>query len=421
MLLASAPLSAPGPGPPSAAWWWTTKKATPVMGAEVLVQSTPLRALTGDDGRFESPCRTAAPTRSSSSPMATAARRSRPTPPAPQSAPLRVSLEPQLFDVPGVTVTASRSTVRPGQAPVSIAILSGEELRRRDVTNLSEALPFAPGRDLQRGPHGYPRLQRHRPRRRQPGPDAAGRTPGAHGRGIADRLQHPAASRRGPHRDREGPQLDPVGHETPWPASVNVITPPAPGAPAHRRARLLRRVRTPRATWDFTDERLSMRGLQIQHARQIGDAGVTVFAGREGSDGFRQNGGQERWQWRAKAVFGAESSKPLEVFASGKREDLEEFFTWLSPERRLECGSRGPGRLEAQFRSRLRDDGHSGRDLDVQAAASAPGAARPQPELLPRQRGTITVPRATAPTCSCRSSPAYGTRSRPEEKPLEPT
>ncbi|MYC98970.1 MAG: TonB-dependent receptor plug domain-containing protein, partial [Gammaproteobacteria bacterium] len=117
----------------------------PVLGAEVLVQSTPLRALTADDGSFEIPVPDGGTytlfviadgfgnAEVTANPAATA------------SEPVRISLEPQLFDVPGVTVTASRTTVRPGDAPVSVAILSADELQRRDVTNLKEALPFAQG------------------------------------------------------------------------------------------------------------------------------------------------------------------------------------------------------------------------------------------------------------------------------------
>ncbi|MYH48072.1 MAG: hypothetical protein F4151_00715, partial [Gammaproteobacteria bacterium] len=117
----------------------------PVMGAEVLVQSTPLRALTAEDGSFEIPVPDEGTytlfviadgygsAEVTADPATTAAE------------PLRIPLEAQLFDVPGVTVTASRTTVRPGDAPVSVAILSGDELQRRDVTNLKEALPFAQG------------------------------------------------------------------------------------------------------------------------------------------------------------------------------------------------------------------------------------------------------------------------------------
>ncbi|MYK68930.1 MAG: TonB-dependent receptor plug domain-containing protein [Gammaproteobacteria bacterium] len=306
----------------------------PVMGAEVLVQSTPLRALTAEDGSFEIPVPDEGTytlfviadgygsAEVTADPATTAAE------------PLRIPLEAQLFDVPGVTVTASRTTVRPGDAPVSVAILSGDELQRRDVTNLKEALPFAQGVTFNaghmdiRGSSGFARGVGSRVLMLLDGHRAL--------TGAESRIDYNIL----PLLDVDRVEIVKGPNSTLWGTNamagvVNVITRPPLGPPRTAVRGYYGVFDTP-GNLHFTDERLSMRGLQIQHSRQIGGAGVTVFAGREGTDGFRQNGGQERWQWRAKAVFGAESSRPLEVFASGKREDVEEFFTWLSPERPLQ-------------------------------------------------------------------------------------
>ncbi len=332
MLLASAPLAAQAG--PTIRGLVVDEAGTPVMGAEVLVQSTPLRALSGDDGRFA----LAVPETGAYLLVVIAdgygTAEVTADPGATSSDPLRVSLEPLLFDVPGVTVTASRTTVRPGQAPVSIAVMSGEELRRRDVTNLKEALPFAQGVTFNagqldiRGSSGIARGVGSRVLMLLDGHRAL--------TGVESGIDYNIL----PLLDVDRVEIVKGPNSTLWGTNamagvVNVITRPPLGPPRTAVRGYYGVFDTP-VNLDFTDERLSMRGLQIQHSRQIGGAGVTVFAGREGSDGFRQNGGQERWQWRAKAVFGAESSKPLEVFASWKREDLEEFFTWLSPERRLE-------------------------------------------------------------------------------------
>ncbi len=310
------------------------EEGTPLMGAEVLVRSTPLGARADENGRFE----IAVPGAGAYT-LFVIADGYRGVdvavgPAANASAPLRVSLEPLLFDVPGVTVTASRATVRPGDAPVSVAILSGEELRRRDVTDIREALPFAQGVTFNagqmdiRGSSGIARGVGSRVLMLLDGHRALTGVESGIDYGILPLL------------DIDRIEIVKGPNSTLWGANamagvVNVITRPPLGPPRTAVRGYYGVFDTP-DNLAFTDERLSMRGLQIQHARQIGGAGVTVFAGREGSDGFRQNGGQERWRWRAKAVFGAESSKPLTVFASGKREDLEEFFTWLSPARRLE-------------------------------------------------------------------------------------
>ena len=333
ILLAPAPLAAQA-GPTIRGVVVDDDEGAPVMGAEVLVQSTPLRALTGEDGSFE----LSVPeggiwtlfviAEGYGSAEVTA------DPASTASEPLRISLAPLLFDVPGLTVTASRTTLRPGDAPVSVAILSGDELQRRDVTNLKEALPFAQGVTFNaghldiRGSSGIARGVGSRVLMLLDGHRAL--------TGVESGIDYSIL----PLLDVDRVEIVKGPNSTLWGTNamagvVNVITRPPLGPPRTAVRGYYGVFDTP-GNLDFTDERLSMRGLQIQHSRQIGGAGVTVFAGREGSDGFRQNGGQERWQWRAKAVFGAESSKPLEVFASGKREDLEEFFTWLSPERRLE-------------------------------------------------------------------------------------
>ena len=331
MLLANAPLAAQA-GSTIRGVVVDGDEGTAVMGAEVLVRSTPLRVLTGEDGGFE----VAVPDGGTYALVVIADGYGSAEITADPAAtePLRIALEPLLFDVPGVTVTASRTAVRPGDAPVSVAILSGEELQRRDVTNLGEALPFAQGVTFNagqmdiRGSSGIARGVGSRVLMLLDGHRALTGVESGIDYGILPLL------------DVDRVEIVKGPNSTLWGTNamagvVNVITRP-PLGPPRTAVRAYYGVFDTPGGLDFTDERLSMRGLQIQHARQIGGAGVTVFAGREGSDGFRQNGGQERWQWRAKAVFGAESSKPLEVFASGKREDLEEFFTWLSPERRLE-------------------------------------------------------------------------------------
>ena len=86
---------------------------------------------------------------------------------------------------------------------------------------------------------------------------------------------------------------------------------------------------------DFSGGRLSSQGLQVQHSRRVGNVHTALFAARESSDGFRQNGGMDGWRLRGKAILG-DSATPLKLFATWKRDDMEEFFTWLSEDRRLE-------------------------------------------------------------------------------------
>ena len=215
-----------------------------------------------------------------------------------------------------------------------MAVVSGDELQRRDVTSLDQALPFAQGVTFNagqmdiRGSSGIARGVGSRVLMLVDGH----RVLGGVGSGIdfgmlpvldVERIEIV----KGPHSTLFGTNA--MG------GVVNVITrPPVDGTRTVVRG-YWGVYDTPVET-SFTDERLDMQGLQIQHARRVGGADMTVMVAREGSDGFRQNGSLQRWRVRAKTVFGADSPGPLELFLSWKRDDAEEFFTWRSPERRLE-------------------------------------------------------------------------------------
>ena len=306
-----------------------------IEGAEVLVRSMQLRTLTDAEGRFE----LTLPEQSEPVRLVVVAGFYRTVerevdPGTAVREPPTISLEKMLFELPGVTVTANRGNARPGAAPVSVSVIGRDELRRRDVTSLNEALPFAQGVTFNAGQM-----------------DIRGSSGIA--RGVGSRVLmlldgHRVLAGIGssidfgllPLLDVERIEIVKGPHSTLFGTNamggvVNVITrPPVDGTRTVVRG-YYGVFDTP-GERDFTEEVLSMRGLQIQHARQIGPAGTIVFLGREGSDGFRQNGGVQRWRFRAKTVFGAETFTPWEVFVNWKHEEAEEFFTWLSPERPLE-------------------------------------------------------------------------------------
>ena len=303
--------------------------------AQVLVRSTQLRAYTGADGTFELELPdvgdhihlvvVAAGFRTLEHPV---------DPLAARSAPLTLALERTLFEVPGVTVTANRGNAQPGEAAVSVAVISGDELQRRDVTNLNEALPYAQGVTFNagqmdiRGASGIARGVGSRVLMLVDGHRVLGGVGSAIDFGMlpiidVERIEIV----KGPHSTLFGTNA--LG------GVVNVITRPPIDGPRTVVRGYYGVFDTP-GEMSFTEERLNMQGLQIQHARRIGSADATIMIGREGSDGFRQNGDLQRWRMRAKTVFGAESLSPLELFLSWKRDDAEEFFTWRSPERPLE-------------------------------------------------------------------------------------
>ena len=306
-----------------------------IAQAEVLVRSTQLRTFTGDTGDFE----IVLPELGEHIELLVVATGFRTVEraldlEAEATVPLTIALERAFFEVPGLTVTASRGNAQPGDAPVSVAIIGGEELQRRDVTNLSEALPFAQGVTFNagqmdiRGSSGIARGVGSRVLMLLDGHRVLTGVGSAIDFGLLPILDVERVEIvKGPHSTLFGTNA--MG------GVVNVITrPPIDGT--RTAVRGYYGVYDIPGELDFTEERLNMQGLQIQHSRRIGAANATFMVGREGSDGFRQNGDLQRWRVRGKAVFGAQSPNPWEVFASWKREDAEEFFTWRSPERPLE-------------------------------------------------------------------------------------
>ena len=305
----------------------------PVFGADVLVRSTPLWASSGEDGSFEIalPGEGAYTLVVVAGGFRTVERTIQPGEAGDE--PLRFAMERLLFEVPGLTVTANRGT-HPGDAPTSVAVISGDELERRSVANLTEALPFAQGVTFNAGQMDI-------------------RGSSGLSRGVGSRVLmlldgHRTLAGVGssvdfgilPTLDVERIEIVKGPHSTLWGTNalggvVNVITRPPPEETRTVVRGYYGLFNTP-DTLVFSDERLSLQGIQVQHSRKVGSAHTTLFAGREGSAGFRQNGEVDRWRLRAKAVFGARSATPLELFATWKREDAEEFFTWRSHRHRLE-------------------------------------------------------------------------------------
>ena len=309
----------------------------PVAGAQVVVRWTPLQTSAGEDGSFE----IALPGRGEyilfvvADGFRAVERAVRAGTAAQVS--LRIELERLLFEVPSLNVTVNRGT-RPGDASTSVAVIGGDELKRRNVTNLDEALPFAQGVSFNAG---YMDIR------------------GSSGiaRGVGSRVLMLLDGHRTlsgvessidfgvlPILDVERVEIVKGPHSTLWGSNalggvVNVITRPPLGETRTVVRGYYGLFDTP-GHLSFSDERLSMQGIQLQHSQKIGAAHTTVFVGREGTDGYRQNGRMDRWRVRAKAIFGAESATPWELFASWKSQDAEEFFTWVSPDRPLEVDPR---------------------------------------------------------------------------------
>ena len=250
--------------------------------------------------------------------------------------PLRIELERLLVEMPGLNVTAS-GRARAGASAVSVAEIGGEELKRRGVVDLDEALPFAQGVNINagaidiRGSSGIARGVGSRVLTLLDGHRTLSGVESSVDFGILPVLDVERIEIvKGPHSTLFGTNA--MG------GVVNVITRPPLGGAETVAQGYFGAFLVP-SHLSFTDSLLSMRGIQVQHSQLIGPAHSTVFVGREVSDGYRQNGFMDRWRVRAKTIFGAESITPLEVFASWKGQDAGEFFTWAASDRPLEVDS----------------------------------------------------------------------------------
>jgi outer membrane receptor for ferrienterochelin and colicins len=244
------------------------------------------------------------------------------------SVPVTVSLRSAPVGLADIVVTASRAPERSGQSGASVTMLSSQELVRRNVTTLDQALQFEPGVTFNAGQM-----------------DIRGSTGLA--RGVGSRVLllldgHPILSGDGGEIDFESlPLLDVDRVEVVKGAYsaqygsnalggvVNVLTAPIAEQPQTT-------VRMHYDTWQFPDryrytsEPLDAKGFGLQHSQRVGDFGARVFLGRELSDGYRQDDESTRWLGRAKLSSLEGSAHPWDVYALWAKERLGEFFTWRS-------------------------------------------------------------------------------------------
>jgi outer membrane receptor protein involved in Fe transport len=241
---------------------------------------------------------------------------------------VRVSLRSAPVGLADIVVTASRAPERSGESSASVAMLSSQELVRRNVTTLDQALQFEPGVTFNAGQM-----------------DIRGSTGIA--RGVGSRVLllldgHPILSGDGGEIDFESlPLLDVDRVEVVKGAYsaqygsnalggvVNVLTAPIAEQPQTT-------LRMHYDSWQMPDryryssEPLDAKGFGLQHSQRVGNVGARVFLGRELSDGYRQDDESTRWLGRAKLSSGEGSAHPWDVYMLWAQERLGEFFTWRS-------------------------------------------------------------------------------------------
>lgn len=242
---------------------------------------------------------------------------------------ITVSLVSVPVSLADVVVTASRSPEGSQESGASVSVLSGQELARRNVTTLDQALAFEPGVTFNAGQM-----------------DIRGSSGLA--RGVGSRVLllldgHPVLSGDGGEIDFESlPLLDVDRVEVVRGAYsalygsnalggvVQVLTSPVPTRAPESLFRVHYGAWQLPDRYRFTRERLDERGISLQHSRRLGPVGARVSLGHELSDGFRQDDGQARWIGRLKLASAEASTHPWDAYALWTRERLGEFFTWRS-------------------------------------------------------------------------------------------
>ena len=226
-------------------------------------------------------------------------------------------------ELPGVVVTASRGLQESGDAPVSIAVLSQQEIQRRNVITLDEALAYEPGVIFQ---HGTIDIR-----------GASGIAGGVASRVLLLVDDHPLLT--GATREIDFDALPVLNIDrvevVRGPASalygsnalggvVNVITRPI-GFEPQTTVRAYYGAYDPPSRDRFTSDLLDLKGVEVEHDQPIGDFGSRVFLERSQSDGFTQNGGVSRWLGRAELTYPNGSPLPMNVVravGAGRRRQL---------------------------------------------------------------------------------------------------
>ena len=310
--------------------------AAGLEGARVLLEGTPLAAATGVGGRFIFTDVAAGRYRlrvaavgyvADSLPDVTVT--------SADTTRVVVTMRSAAVALPGIVVTASRAPERVEDAPASVAVLSHDEVIARDVNTVDGALPFVPGVTFN-GPGQM---------------DIRGSTGSAGG--VGSRVLtlidgHPALSGDGGEIIFEAlPLLDLDQIEVVKGAAsalygsnalggvVNLVTAPIGNRPETVVRAHAGLYQVP-SRYQFTDERLNVQGLTLQHSRRIGSIGVRIAADRETSDGFQQNGQYGRWFLRAKVTSAPEAAHPWDAYVMWSRNDSGDFLSWRSQDQPFE-------------------------------------------------------------------------------------
>jgi iron complex outermembrane receptor protein len=250
---------------------------------------------------------------------------------------ITLALARRAVDLPGIVVTAGTGSDRAGEGSVSVAVVGRDELRRRDVTTLDAELPFVPGVAIN---HSTLDIR-----------GASGLDEGVGSRVLLMLDGHPLLTPDGgqinfyaiPLLDVDRVEVVKGAYSALYGSAalggvINMLTTPVEAEPKTMARGYAGAYDTP-AQDRFTPDERHYAGLELQHSRQIGGAGVRLAGGGETSDGFTQNGDLNRYYARVKLTSAAGSAHPWDAFVVAALNKQGDFFIARSLDHLFEVDS----------------------------------------------------------------------------------
>ena len=314
----------------------------PLPGVQIVVQGTFFGTTTAQDGSYElvlPPGRYTIVAR-----MLGYQKEKRSVTVAPgQTTELNFRLRETVLKAPEVVVTASKRYQSVENAPVSVSILSSQDIRARNYLNLDEFLAVAPGVTLVnsqvniRGSSGYNMGAGSRVLFLV---DGVPMMPGDSGDIKWDVIPVDQVDRvevvKGAGSALYGSSA--LG------GVINVTT-KEPGDVPETSVRALAGVydRPPYPDWRWTSRLLRFSEWSVSHSRRVGTVGVLASVKRSESMGYKQNGYYSRWNGFLKLTSTPRADNRVALILSGSTDNYGSNLMWPDQSRALEVAPEAIG------------------------------------------------------------------------------
>jgi len=261
-------------------------------------------------------------------------------------------LEPTVVQGPALVVTASKRQQNIEDAPTSVDVMSGMEIRARNVISLDEVLQNTAGLGIikgqidLRGSSGFNWAAGSRVLLMVDGhPYISGDTGGINWDGIPVEEVERVEVVKGAGSALYGSNAmagmvniitrDPTDRpETQFKLSWGFYD--EPSYPQWRWSdRFLTYRLFNQKKMDFKDI-LSTGGIDLSHSRRIGRVGILVTAGRKKSSGYQENGDYSRWNLMGKMKIQCSPLTSLTITGNWALNKRGDFLQWASQDRALE-------------------------------------------------------------------------------------